>query len=79
MSGTDTDGNVRLTGTVLPNSEVFALNLNNNVIAGQHTDSGAYDFKIKAQQFDQLSIWYERETTESPPTQVTVEKAPGAP
>src|SRR5258706_2942472 len=48
VSGTDADGNVRLTGTVEPESEVFALNHTNNVISGQLTASGTYDFKIQA-------------------------------
>ena len=79
VSGTDSDGNVRLSGSVEPQSEVFALDHTNNVIAGQVTDSGLYDFKIKAQQFDSLSIWYVVGTTQSPPTDFAVEKAPGEP
>ena len=79
VSGTDPDGNVRITGAVLPDSEVFALNLTNNVIAGQLTASGGYDFKIKAQQFDELTIWYVRDTVQSPPTAFSVKKAPGEP
>ncbi len=79
VSGTDADGNVRLTGTVLPESEVFALNQANNVISGQVTDSGSYDFKIQASQFDHISLWYVRETVQSPTTDVVVEKAPGEP
>jgi len=79
VSGTDAEGNVRLTGTVLPQSEVFALNPNNNAISGQVTESGSYDFKIKAEQFDRLELWYVRDTVQSPTTDVTVEKAPGEP
>lgn len=79
VSGTDTDGNVRLTGNVLPDSEVFALNLSNNAISGQLTTSGAYDFKIRAEQNDRLTIWYVRETVQSPSTEVVVQKAPGEP
>src|SRR5450432_2862713 len=72
ISGTDADGNVRLTGNVAPESEVFALNLSTNAISGQLTPSGAYDFKIQAQQFDTLSVWYVKDTLQSPPTEVTV-------
>lgn len=79
VSGADSDGNVSLTGTVLPESEVFALNQSNNVIAGQVTHSGSYDFKIKAQQLDRISLWYVRAGVESPTTDVVVEKAPGEP
>ena len=79
VSGTDANGDVHLTGTVLPQSEVFALNQNNNVISGQLTESGNYDFTIKAQQFDHLEVWYVRDTVQSPTTEVTVEKAPGEP
>ncbi len=79
VSGADADGNVRLTGNVLPESEVFALNESNNVISGQVTATGAYDFTIKAVQFDRITVWYVRETMQSPTIDVVVEKAPGAP
>jgi hypothetical protein len=79
VSGTDADGNVRLTGTVEPESEVFALNHTNNVISGQLTPSGTYDFKIQAQQYDSLSIWYVKDTLQSPPIEISVKKAPGEP
>jgi hypothetical protein len=79
VSGTDSDGNVRLTGYVQPDSEVFALNRANNAISGQLTASGMYDFKIKAEQFDALSLWYVNDTVQSPTTDVVVEKAPGVP
>ncbi len=79
VSGADSGGNVRLTGNVAPQSEVFALNLSNNVIAGQLTPSGAYDFKIPAQQNDELEIWYVKDTVQSPPTEFSVKKAPGVP
>ena len=79
VSGTDTDGNVRLTGNVLPESEVFALNLANNVISGQLTPSGAYDFKIQAKQNDELEIWYVKDAVQSPSNDFTVTKAPGEP
>ena len=79
VSGTDADGNVRLTGSVEPESEVFALNHTTNVISGQLTRSGLYDFKIQAQQYDSLSIWYVNNTLQSPPTEFSVKKAPGEP
>jgi hypothetical protein len=79
VSGTDADGNVTLTGTVAPESEVFALNHTSNVIAGQLTPSGNYDFKIPAEQYDSLSIWYVENTMQSPPTDFIVRKAPGEP
>ncbi|HTA94115.1 MAG TPA: hypothetical protein VK745_31265 [Polyangiaceae bacterium] len=79
VSGADADGNVRLTGNVPPESEVFALNHTTNVIGGQLTPSGAYDFTIQAKQYDDLSVWYVKDTEQSPPTDVIVSKAPGAP
>jgi hypothetical protein len=79
VSGTDSDGNVRLTGNVLPESEVFAMNLTSNLISGQLTSSGAYDFKIRAQQNDQLEIWYVKDAEQSPTNVVVVMKAPGEP
>jgi hypothetical protein len=79
VSGADAQGLVRLTGYVEPESEVFALNHTSNVISGQLTPSGVYDFKIAAQQYDELSIWYVNGTTQSPPTDFTVRKAAGEP
>jgi hypothetical protein len=79
VSGTDAEGNVRLTGYVEPDSEVFALNRANNVISGQLTPSGMYDFKIQAEQNDRLSIWYVNDTVQSPSTEFVVNKAPGEP
>ena len=79
VSGADADGLVRLTGFVAPESEVFALNHTSNLISGQLTPSGAYDFKIAAQQYDELSIWYVKDTIQSPATDFSVEKAAGAP
>jgi hypothetical protein len=79
VSGTDTDGNVRVTGYVEPESEVFVLNQATNVISGQLTPSGMYDFKIQAKQYDPLSLWYVKDTVQSPPTDFTVKKAPGEP
>jgi hypothetical protein len=78
-SGEDADGNVTLSGDVAPESEVFALNQRTSVISGQLTHSGVYSFKIQAQQFDDLSVWYVKDTEQSPPTEVIVEKAAGVP
>jgi len=61
------DGLVRLTGTVEPQSEVFALDRNSNLISGQYTDSGNYDFTIQAAEHDSMSLWYVNGTVESPP------------
>jgi hypothetical protein len=72
------EGVVRLQGTVQPESEVFALNRNTNEISGQHTDSGQYDFTIRAQEHDALSLWYVNGTDESPPNDFIV-KLPAAP
>lgn len=61
-----TEGLVRLQGAVLPHSEVFALDYRTNLIAGQHTDSGDYDFEMAASPGDNISFWYVHETVESP-------------
>jgi len=67
MTATDTQGLVQLSGSVPPQSEVFALNHNTNQIAGQYTESGAYKFTIAAQEHDSMSLWYVHATEESPP------------
>jgi hypothetical protein len=61
------DGLVRLQGTVEPESEVFALDRNNNLISGQYTASGTYDFTMQAVESDSISLWYVNGTVESPP------------
>jgi hypothetical protein len=61
------DGLVRFTGAVQPQSEVFALNRNTNAISGQYTDSGDYDFTLAAHENDGISLWYVTATLESPP------------
>jgi hypothetical protein len=61
------DGLVRLQGTVEPESEVFALDRNNNLISGQYTASGNYDFTMQAVESDSISLWYVNGTVESPP------------
>ncbi|HET7545054.1 MAG TPA: hypothetical protein VFK05_34545 [Polyangiaceae bacterium] len=72
MASTDTAGLVRLTGSVEPGSEVFALNRSTNLIAGQYTESGAYDFTIQAQERDPITFWYVRGNVESPPVDFLV-------
>ena len=66
------EGVVRFTGTVESESEVFALDRNSNVIAGQYTHSGAYDFTLVAQDRDEISLWYIHGTVESPPNEFTL-------
>jgi len=65
ISASTTEGLVRFQGTVLPQSEVFALDHNTNLIAGQHTDTGAYDFTMAALPGDSMSFWYVHDTVES--------------
>jgi hypothetical protein len=77
-SSTDTLGLVRLTGTVQPQSEVFALNHNTNLISGQYTESGSYDFTIQAQERDWVSLWYVHDTLESPANDFVIKLAPPA-
>jgi hypothetical protein len=72
VSGPDAEGNVRITGNVLPDSEVFVLDHASNAIAGQLTESGAYDFKIQAALNDAMSLWYVQETVQSPTTDFVV-------
>jgi hypothetical protein len=61
------DGLVRFTGNVEPESEVFALNRNSNQISGQYTAAGSYDFTLLARENDSISLWYVHDTLESPP------------
>ncbi|MES1175040.1 MAG: hypothetical protein ABUL62_12015 [Myxococcales bacterium] len=65
ISASTTEGLVRFRGTVLPQSEVFALDHNSNLIGGQHTESGQYDFEMAALPGDSMSFWYVHETVES--------------
>ena len=73
------DGLVRLTGTVEPESEVFALDRNTNVIAGQYTHSGNYDFTLAAKEQDAISLWYVHGTEESPPNEFNLKISAAAP
>jgi hypothetical protein len=76
MTATDTQGLVQLSGNVPPQSAVFALNHNSNVIAGQYTESGAYQFTIEAQEHDSMSLWYVHATEESPPAEFFIKLTP---
>jgi hypothetical protein len=67
MVSSVSDGLVRLTGNVEPQSEVFALDRNSNLIGGQYTDSGDYDFTMQAADRDSMTLWYVNGTVESPP------------
>ncbi len=67
IEGPNALGEVRLSGTVLPNSQVFALNNRTNLVAGEQTDGdGSYDFVINARVDDEISFWYARDTVSSP-------------
>jgi hypothetical protein len=70
------EGVVRLTGTVESESEVFALDRNSNVIAGQYTHTGNYDFTLAAQDRDEISLWYVHGTVESPPNELVLKVPP---
>jgi cytochrome oxidase assembly protein ShyY1 len=73
VEGPDPAGNVTLSGHVLGDSEVFALNARNREIRGQLTDSsGAYRFAIPAEVGDELVFWYTVGTEESPSIVITV-------
>jgi len=78
ISSTDTAGLIRLTGTVEPDSEVFAKNRTTDRISGQFTKSGVYDFTIAAQERDSIVLWYSQGTLQSPTTEfvVKIESAP---
>ena len=75
VTSTETAGLVRLTGSVEPASQVFAWNHNTEDIAGQFTESGAYDFTLKAQERDSISFWYVNGTVESPPNDFIIRLA----
>ena len=72
VSMTDTQGLVLLSGTVQPDSEVFALNHTSNLISGQYTASGQYSFKMPALERDGVSLWYVHGTVESPPNDFVI-------
>jgi hypothetical protein len=79
VSSTETAGLVRLTGSVQPESDVFAHNHNTMKISGQHTESGNYDFTIEAQELDSISLWYQHGTAESPPVDFLIRLEPRTP
>ncbi len=72
VQGPDINGQVRLSGVVFPHSQAVAINLRTNVIAGQNTDSGSYDFTIGAQVGDGISFFYLTETRSSEPINIIV-------
>ncbi|MDX2053765.1 MAG: hypothetical protein SFV15_15290 [Polyangiaceae bacterium] len=72
VQGPDANGQVRLSGTVLPRSQVVAINLRTDEIAGQNTESGSYDFMIRAQIGDNLSFFYITKTHESSPLNLVI-------
>ena len=65
ITASTSEGLVRFQGAVLPQSEVFVLDHNTNLIGGQHTDSGLYDFTMAALPGDSMSFWYVHDTIES--------------
>lgn len=77
MVSSVSDGVVRFTGVVESESDVFALDRNSNVIAGQYTHTGNYDFTLAAQAQDEISLWYVHGTVESPPIEFVL-KVPAA-
>jgi len=79
VTATDTAGLVRLTGSVQPQSEVFARNRTTDMIRGQYTESGVYDFTLEAQERDAITFWYVRGTIESPPIDFVIKLEPATP
>lgn len=76
VSATDTEGLVRLTGAVEPDSDVFAKNHNTGQSTGQYTKSGIYDFTIRAQEGDAITLWYTQGNTQSPPAEFVIHLTP---
>ena len=72
VTSTDTAGLVRLTGSVEPESQVFAWNRGTDSIRGQFTKSGIYDFTIEAQERDSITFWYIHGNVESPPAEFVI-------
>jgi hypothetical protein len=72
VTSTDTAGLVRLTGSVEPESQVFAWNRSTDSIRGQFTKSGIYDFTIEAQERDSVTFWYIHGTVESPSAEIVI-------
>lgn len=67
VAGPDESGNVELTGSVQPNSEVYVRNYASTDIYGQVTgNDGAYDLTLPAQVGDELEFWYESGKDQSP-------------
>jgi len=79
VSATTTQGLVRLSGAVQPQSEVYAINRNNNLISGQYTESGEYDFTLRALENDNVSLWFVHGALESQSNDFVVKLAAPAP
>ncbi len=73
------EGLVRLSGTVQPDSEVFALNRNTNQISGEYAAHGSYEFTLAALEGDSISLWYVHATVESPPNDFVVKLPKASP
>lgn len=75
VSGPTEQGLVRLQGKVPANSWVFALNHNSDLAFAQGThEDGLYDFEIKAQVGDNVSLWYELSGDASDTLDFTIEQ-----
>jgi hypothetical protein len=79
VTSTETAGVVRLTGSVEPQSLVFALNHATKSASGQYTESGDYDFTLEAQERDSISLWYQHGTMESPSNDFVIKLVPATP
>ncbi len=78
ITASTTEGLVRMQGAVAPRSEVYAIDHNSNLIAGQYTESGQYDFEMAALRGDSMSFWYISDTVPSPPIDFLL-RLPGDP
>jgi hypothetical protein len=63
-------GNFRLTGGIVPDAQVFAMNERTGAIDGQQVGkSGLYDFELEAAEGgDLIQLWYQAGTDLSPTT-----------
>ena len=67
VEGPDPAGNVRLSGTVLSNSLVYAYNSRNAQGVFQRVGAdGRYDLLLAAQVGDEITLWYESGGEASP-------------
>jgi hypothetical protein len=72
VTAPDENGEVVLSGAVLPDSEALATNLRTNEIRGQFTRSGFYEIRLPAVVGDEISVFYIHESRLSPSKVVTV-------